>query len=117
MRINLAYLKEMSAGNIDLANEMIDIFVTQVKEFADLLTEHFMNEEYEKLGKLAHKAKASIAIMGMEQLASDLKRLELLAIEGKETEQYPIIINTFKKETTEAVEELKEITNNIELYF
>lgn len=116
MRINLAYLKEMSAGNTDLANEMINIFIEQVDEFSTLLTEHYNNEEYVKLGRLAHKAKASISIMGLEELATDLKRLELLAVEGKDKDQYPIIINRFKTETDEAVEELKEVTSNIELY-
>jgi HPt (histidine-containing phosphotransfer) domain-containing protein len=37
-------------------------------------------EKWEELGKLAHKAKASASIMGMSDLAAELKQLEQLTI-------------------------------------
>lgn len=117
MPIDLTYLREMSGGNKELAKEMIEIFVSQVEEFKVILQEHYDKQEFELLGKLAHKAKSSISIMGLEDLAKDLKKLELLAKEGLETDKYPVTIEKFKVQTAEAVEELGEITSNIDLYF
>lgn len=117
MSVELTYLKEMSGGNKELAREMIDIFITQVREFNVSLREHYEKQEYEKLGKLAHKAKSSISIMGLEDLAKDLKRLENMAKEGKNVEVYPDILEKFTNQTTAAIEELDDITQNFDIYF
>ena len=60
---------------------------------------------------IAHKAKSSVAIMGMEKQSNDLKTLELLAKEEKDTEKYLQIIQTFEEDCKKAVEELRLITN------
>lgn len=117
MSIDLTYLREMSGGNKELALEMIEIFITQVNEFQVALQELFNTQEFEKLGKLAHKAKSSISIMGMEELAADLKSLELMAKEQQDVELYPGIISKFNSQTAEAIDELEDITNNLDLYF
>ena len=107
----------MSGGNTELVLEMISIFRDQVTEFVKEMDEHLKNRKYEDLGKLAHKAKSSVSIMGLQDLAVELKNLENLAREGEKTESYAGIIAKFKAETTEAVQELKVISDNIELYF
>ena len=117
MKTDLSYLREMSGGNQGLILEMIDIFKNQVVEFAEGMEQYLKNKEYEKLGKLAHKAKSSISIMGLSELATQLKSLELMACAGTDVEKYPVIIEKFKKETHEAVTELDEVTKNLELYF
>ena len=117
MKTDLSYLREMSGGNQDLILEMIDIFKSQIKEFSEDLDDYYNKKEFEQLGKLAHKAKSSISIMGLHDLAADLKKLELLAKAGKDPEQYPQIIDKFKSETLEAVNELDQVARNLEMYF
>jgi HPt (histidine-containing phosphotransfer) domain-containing protein len=117
MKTDLSYLKEMSGGNMDLVLEMMNIFREQVAEFSKEMDHHLENREYELLGKLAHKAKSSVSIMGLQDLAKELKNLENLAHEGKKTESYAGIVAKFKQETSEALQELKVISDNIQLYF
>lgn len=117
MKIDLSYLREMSGGNKDLVLEMITIFESQVVEFGQSMDQLLADKQYESLGKLAHKAKSSVSIMGLEQLAQQLKDLENATREGKNIETYAAIVSAFKLETTEAVRELKLVTNNLELYF
>jgi HPt (histidine-containing phosphotransfer) domain-containing protein len=69
-------------------------------------------KNYLSLGMLAHKAKSSVAIMGMSDLATILKTLELQAKEGKEIEKYQSYIDRFKNDTTEAVKELDDLVIN-----
>jgi HPt (histidine-containing phosphotransfer) domain-containing protein len=116
MKIDLTYLKNMSNGNKDLILEMIGIFKTQVDEFTLGMDEHFKNKQFELLGRLAHKAKSSISIMGLNDLATELKTFEMLAKDGKEVEKYPAFISNFKKETADAVEELEEVAKNLDIY-
>ena len=116
MKIDLTYLKNMSNGNKDLIVEMIDIFKTQVVEFTEGMDDYYQNKQFELLGRLAHKAKSSISIMGLNDLALELKNFEYLAKEGKEIEKFPLFISNFKKETRDALEELDEVVKNIDIY-
>jgi len=117
MSVQLDYLKEMSGGNKALALEMIEIFISQVQEFDVELNTLLQQKDYEKLGKLAHKAKSSISIMGLEELAKELKWLEINAKESKDVNNYPQVLDNFKNQTTEAIKELNEVTQNIDVYF
>ncbi len=117
MKVDLAYLRNMSAGNKDLVEEMIDIFTNQVNEFVNEMEANYESGEYEKLGKLAHKAKSSISIMGLNDLAADLKQFETIAKQGTDQEKYRGYIDKFIKETGEAVDELNEIKENLDIYF
>jgi HPt (histidine-containing phosphotransfer) domain-containing protein len=117
MKIDLSYLREMSGGNTELIQEMISIFSTQVKEFSNEMEQLLANQQYELLGKLAHKAKSSVSIMGLNDLAVRLKDLELSANQGKNQGSYAGTIEDFKKTTEEAVKELDIVSKNLELYF
>lgn len=116
MKIDLTYLKNMSAGNKELVMEMIGIFKDQVAEFAVEMDQLLANKEYELLGRLAHKAKSSISIMGLTDLATELKSFEILAKAGEKTDTFPSFVEMFKKETNLAVTELDEVANNIDIY-
>jgi HPt (histidine-containing phosphotransfer) domain-containing protein len=117
MKTDLSYLRDMSGGNQELVLEMINIFKDQVVEFSREMDQHLEKKEYELLGKLAHKAKSSVSIMGLQDLAVELKNLENLTREGKKVQSYAGIISRFKQVTSEAIEELNVVSNNIELYF
>ena len=116
MKIDLTYLKNMSAGNKELIIEMIGIFKSQVTEFNQGMADYYEKKQYDLLGRLAHKAKSSISIMGLNDLAIELKNFENLAKESLEVEKYPGFIKNFKDETAEAIQELDEIVRNIDIY-
>lgn len=69
----------------------------------------YSNGDFTSLGLLAHKAKSSVAIMGMNDLATMLKTFELQAKEARETQMYESYINRFRDETTGAIIELEHI--------
>ncbi len=117
MKVNLTYLREMSAGNTDLVLEMIDIFTTQIAEIKVEMKQLYNEGEWVKLGKLAHKAKSSISIMGLNELAVDLKWLENDSKADCTTEKYPAILKRFNEETQIVIEELDVIAQNIDNYF
>lgn len=113
MKTDLNYLKTMSGNSSELISEMIDIFRNQVDEFSLELQKLYDSQNYEGLGKLAHKAKTSVAIMGMDSLSNQLKILEKSALSGKNPETYQEIINYFKSECKEALKELTDFQNQL----
>jgi HPt (histidine-containing phosphotransfer) domain-containing protein len=116
MKVNLSYLREWSGGDREKVKEMIDIFKNQVEEFMRDMDEFLNRKDYMALGKLAHKAKSSISIMGLDDLSKDMKVLEDLAKSGEEAEKYPVLVDRFKNETRKAVEELDEAMQNLESF-
>ncbi|MFW5886229.1 MAG: Hpt domain-containing protein [Bacteroidota bacterium] len=112
MKTDLSYLIELSDGNKELITEMVEIFYLQVEEFVKDMDTHLANENWKALGQVAHKAKSSVSIMGMHDLAKDLKKMEQLSKQEKEKNKYPSIIKKFKSDCKIAIEELKNYIDN-----
>ncbi len=107
--INTEYIDSVSAGDDSVIIEIIDLFREQVGEMFEEMKNLLSQKNYYNLGFLAHKAKSSVAIMGMSDLASMLKTFELDAKEAKETEKYESYINRFRSDTSSALLELDDL--------
>lgn len=108
MKTDLSYLLSMSGGDDSLIFEMIEIFNTQVEEMREEMQKLESEGNFDALSKLAHKAKSSVAIMGMNSLSDSLKELEILARDMIRTDSYKAYIDRFVLETQEATIELNE---------
>ncbi len=111
--VDLTYLKEMSDGSNELIIEMIEIFKEQYPEFKNDFKTHLKNKDNQALASLAHKAKSSLAIMGLNELANDIKTLEALAKEEKEVETYKNYVNKFILVCEKALIEFDEIIKKL----
>jgi HPt (histidine-containing phosphotransfer) domain-containing protein len=98
----------MAGGNPEIIKEMIHIFIDQVQDYIKDMRKYLEEKDYLSLGKLAHKSKSSVAIMGMNDLAAELKILELLAKESKEIEKYPSMVDNFIRQCEAAITELHD---------
>ena len=97
----------MASGNIAFVKEMIQIFIEQVAELETDMKNALSTDNSIVLGKLAHKAKSTVSVMGMNNLSEQLKSLEHWANEGKEKDKYNAIVERFVNESHIAVAELK----------
>jgi HPt (histidine-containing phosphotransfer) domain-containing protein len=109
MVTDLSYLKNMTDGNPDLMQELINIFISQADEYTQEMQELYAQGNWQALSRLAHKAKSSVAIMGMNELSEMLKDFELLARDQKNVDKFPDYINKFTTEINIACKELKTI--------
>ncbi|MBT3244042.1 MAG: Hpt domain-containing protein [Bacteroidetes bacterium] len=105
---NLDYLESMSMGSQEMINEMIQIFLDQIPEFTNGMKELLAEQKYSELGSLAHKAKSSVAVMGMDELAKVLKTLELTAKNGDSIEDYPKLVQSFLDQIETTEQEMKD---------
>jgi HPt (histidine-containing phosphotransfer) domain-containing protein len=110
--IKMDYLDSVSAGDTGIIDELTQIFKEQSVEIYNEMRSFLTSKDYKSLGLLAHKAKSSVSIMGMNDLAVMLKTLELHARDGKEPELYESYVERFKNETEEAIKELNDIISN-----
>jgi len=110
--INMDYLDSVSGGDSEMIREILIMFKDQSIEIFNEMKSHLADKDYPSLGLLAHKAKSSVAIMGMNDLAMMLKTFELQAKDGKDSELYESYLTRFKTDTEAAVKELEDIVNN-----
>ena len=108
MTMNLNYLETMTDGDKVLIRELIGIFSTQVEEYAIKMQLFHGEKNWKELSKMAHKAKSSVAIMGMKKLAEEMKELEILASKEEEIDKYTSYIDNFTNQCEKAVLELQE---------
>jgi HPt (histidine-containing phosphotransfer) domain-containing protein len=110
--INIEYLDTVSGGEPEIIGEIVTMFKEQSVEIYNEMKSHLSTANFGLLGALAHKAKSSVLIMGMTDLAQMLKTLELQAKSGAEPEKYESYITRFKNETDAAVAELEDLVSN-----
>ena len=106
MITDLTYLKKMTDENPELIQEMINIFTSQVDEYIGEMNSLYDLQNWNGLSRLAHKAKSSVAIMGMTNLAEMLKEFELYAKDHLHIEKYPEYIHRFTEDCSKACHEL-----------
>ena len=97
----------MSGGDSNFIQEMIGLFREQIEEYKQHMPELLRKKDYDNLSKMAHKAKSSVAVMGMNEMAELLKELEILALEEKEVDRYESIVNEFLEQLQLAIKELE----------
>jgi HPt (histidine-containing phosphotransfer) domain-containing protein len=111
--INTEYLDSVSGGDPDIICELVTLFKEQAAEISGEMKMLFDAKNYKLLGLLAHKAKSSVSIMGMNDLATMLKTFELQARKEEEPHLYESYIDRFRIETKEAITELEDLSNKL----
>lgn len=96
----------MSGGDPKFIGEMIDLFREQIDEYKSKMPELLEKKDYDSLSKIAHKAKSSVAIMGMTDVADLLKELEILTTDARDVDRYASLISHFLEQSELALSEL-----------
>lgn len=77
--INLKTLDEIFDGDKEILSDSIDVFIEISGSYYSSLKEAYAAGDWDLLGKVAHKAKASVRTMGMNELGEHFNTLELNA--------------------------------------
>ncbi len=109
--INTGYLDSVSGGDREIICELVNLFREQSVEITEEMESLYEAKNYKGLGLLAHKAKSSVSIMGMDDLAVMLKTFELKAKEEQDVSLYPSYISRFRDDTIAAIAELEDLVN------
>ncbi len=76
-KINLSYINSVTNGDSTMIEELVEIFLEQINEFSSNFLDMFNDKDWKNLNILAHKAKTSVLIFGLEELSNDyFKKLE-----------------------------------------
>lgn len=109
VKLDLSYLESMSGGDKGLMKEMIDIFKEQVPDFVTEMKLGLENNDWKALASIAHKAKSTIAIIGLNDLTEELKEFENNVIPSNEISNINRFILHFEETCKQAIIQLEVI--------
>ena len=101
--VDLSYLESVTDGDKVLIKELVDIFKNQIPVYLSDFKDALDQKDVEELGRIAHKSKSSVAIMGMGVLANELDTFESESKEGVFLDKFPSYILSFEKHCKEAM--------------
>lgn len=74
---DLTYLQELSQGDKEFEVEMIRIFIAEVPQSLAELRTALKSEDWEACGKIVHKLKSKLRIMGLHSVKDAITEIEL----------------------------------------
>jgi len=107
MITDLKYLQQMTGNDSTMMTEMIELFLNQLGEMREDIRVLTEQKNWHELSRMAHKIKSSALVMGATQMVDDMKELELLAKEGRNTEKFPDYVARFHAISNSVEMELK----------
>ncbi|MCB0737063.1 MAG: Hpt domain-containing protein [Bacteroidetes bacterium] len=105
--VDLSYLNEISGGDKEFIDEMINTFLEETPKDLAAIKEHSDSSNWTEVGKTAHKLKSSIKMFGLGNLKDEVLDIEM---SGKNNQNVDLLagkVETFIAKCHEAMEELK----------
>lgn len=109
---DMTYITQVAKGNMDFINEMVDIFLTKTPPTLEEIKQFLEESNWEMVGFLSHKLKATYAYMGINSLKEILLFIEKNAKSGENLSDIPGKFEFLLKKTEVAIMELKQYRTN-----
>lgn len=113
-KIDLSYLNEISAGDNAFIKEMLELFLNTTAIEVNEFDNHLANANFEAIGLLAHKMKAPIQMMGVNDLFDKIKSIENNCKNSTNLESIPNLITEVKLQINTISEDIKTILTKMD---
>ena len=108
MIYTLDKINEMADGDEDFIVSVISVFLEEVPEDLTALENAITSGNFEQIGKMAHKIKPNVDLLGMEQTRANAYELEKLGKESGNMEEIEAKFPLLKKDIEQVILELKQ---------
>lgn len=105
--LDLTYLREISDGDQDFINDMIETFLEETPNDIEQMKVELNASNWLGLSKVAHKMKSSIKMFGFETLKNQVLFLEQSGKKNENIDVLPEKVNEFLKGLDDAMDELR----------
>ncbi|MEN1785486.1 MAG: Hpt domain-containing protein [Bacteroidota bacterium] len=106
MMYDLSKINEMAEGDDDFIVSVIAVFLEEVPNDLNALEDAIAAKDFEQIGKLAHKIKPNVDLLGMEQTRLNAYELELLGKNAGSIAEIETKFPLLKKDVEQVVAEL-----------
>ena len=111
MIYTLDKINEMAEGDEDFIMSVVSVFLEEVPEDLSALERAIDSGDFEQIGKMAHKIKPNVDLLGMEQTRANAYELETLGKNAGSLEEIKIKFPLLKKDVQQVMSELRKDFN------
>lgn len=104
---DLDVLRKMVNNDEEFMNQMIAMFIDKVPLDIQDIEQSKSTNEWDKVGKIAHKIKSSLKMMGAHTLVEMAVRIETLGKEAKHDDEMKDLTTKFLQTLNIMIEDLK----------
>ncbi|MBC7904241.1 MAG: Hpt domain-containing protein, partial [Gemmatimonadaceae bacterium] len=105
---DLTMVRSVSGGDESFLKKMVELFIETVPPGVNDLKQATVSEEWDKVGKQAHKLKSTIDSMGIESLKQDIRTVEANGKHQLNTEVIPGLVNRVDNVLAQVIDALKK---------
>jgi PAS domain S-box-containing protein len=104
---DLTLIRSVSGGDEGFIKKMVQLFVETVPATLNDLQQALQDQQWEKLGKVAHKLKSTIDSMDISSLKDDIRTIESSGKHQQNTDALPPLVQKVRDVSFACIEELK----------
>jgi HPt (histidine-containing phosphotransfer) domain-containing protein len=108
---DLSYLNQIFQGNKEMVNNIIKLFLEQVPEYIEEMQECVDRNDLRSLHPLAHKAKSSVAMLGLKNMETSIIQIEQDSKHNRNLDTLPNLVGSVKCECDLVYAQLRELLN------
>lgn len=108
---DLSYLNQVFQGNKQMINQIITMFIKQVPEYIEEMQNCVVRSDFEALHPLAHKAKSSIAMLGLKDMENLVLEIEKNSKYKTNEDELPELVGRALKECRGVSIQLESVLN------
>ncbi|MFK7756387.1 MAG: Hpt domain-containing protein [Flavobacteriales bacterium] len=109
IEFDLSYLNQVFQGNKQMINNIISMFIKQVPEYIHEMEECVVRAELEALHPLAHKAKSSVAMLGLKNMEQIILEIEHKSRTSEDLEALPSLVRKASVEVKGIASKLEKV--------
>lgn len=106
---DLSYLNQVFQGNKELVDNIINLFLQQVPEYINEMVRCVERNDLLSLHPLAHKAKSSIAMLGLKNMEKNILKIEQDSKHNRNLEELPPTVMEVQEECSVVYEQLRGV--------
>ncbi len=106
-KYNLEGIRRFVGGDEKAVSDMVKVFLESIPDTLHRFNEVYQKQDYSGLAFYAHKIKASIDILNIEELKNDIRLIEHNAKGAKNLEEIPELKEKVNQILTEVIKELR----------
>jgi HPt (histidine-containing phosphotransfer) domain-containing protein len=113
-KFEVSLLNKRTGYDPELMKEMFLVFKEKYQEYFDLLRIRFNNNDWVGVSEIAHRAKSSVAIMGMESIREAFDKMESITSNGNEMANFETHLNNLHNDVIDAISQIEDYIQQLD---
>jgi len=101
-------LNKRTGYDPELLKEMFLVFKEKYQEYFDLLRIRYHGDDWKGVSEIAHRAKSSVAIMGMETIRERFNKIETVTADGNVFPEFEDTLNQLQDDVQVAIQQIED---------